>query len=225
MNQNPTTQIQSQSKLLDTVAHGDCIEIMRRCPAASVDFVLTDPPYLVDYHSRDGRGLRNDIGDSWLKPAFAEAYRLLRPNRFCISFYGWTKADRFLGAWRAAGFYPVGHLVFRKTYTSSARFVRYQHEQAYLLAKGRPQVPSSPISDVLELKYTGNDLHPTQKAVASLLPLIKAFSATGELVLDPFCGSGSTLIAARELGRHYFGIELDPQYHAIAARRLQSAAA
>lgn len=114
--------------------------------------------------------------------------------------------------------------MFRKTYTSSARFVRYQHEQAYLLAKGRPEVPSSPIPDVLELKYTGNDLHPTQKAVASLLPLIKAFSATGELVLDPFRGSGSTLIAARELGRHYFGIELDPQYHAIAARRLQSAA-
>ncbi|MEO6828880.1 MAG: hypothetical protein ABI164_03655 [Acidobacteriaceae bacterium] len=48
-----------------------------RCLAGELD-----PPYLVDYHSRDGRGLRNDMGDSWLKPAFAEAYRLLRPNRF-----------------------------------------------------------------------------------------------------------------------------------------------
>lgn len=225
MNQNQTIQTQSQPKLLDTVAHGDCIEIMRQMPAASVDFILTDPPYLANYHSRDGRGLCNDTSDGWLKPAFAEAYRLLRPNRFCVSFYGWAKADRFFAAWRAAGFYPVGHFVFRKTYTSSARFVRYQHEQAYLLAKGNPQVPASPIPDVLELKYTGNDLHPTQKAVSSLLPLVKAFSGPGELVLDPFCGSGSTLVAARMLNRHYLGIELDPQYYAITAKRLQSTAA
>ena len=226
MNQNPTTQIQSQPKtLLDTVAQGDCIEVMRRMPAASVDFVLTDPPYLVNFRDRDGRTLRNDSGDAWLKPAFAEAFRVLKRDRFCVSFYGWSKADRFLAAWKAAGFYPVGHLVFRKTYTSSARFVRYQHEQAYLLAKGRPQLPESPISDVLELKYTGNELHPTQKAVSSLLPLVQTFSSAGDIVLDPFCGSGSTLLAARQLKRHFIGIELDAQYHAISSRRLSSRAA
>jgi site-specific DNA-methyltransferase (adenine-specific) len=68
----------------------------------------------------------------------AEAYRVLKQDRVAVMFYEWTKVDAFFDAWRSAGFQPVGHLVFRKTYSSKSRFLRYQHEQAYLLAKGRP---------------------------------------------------------------------------------------
>jgi len=213
------------ASLCDTIALGDCVELMRQMPAASVDFILTDPPYLVDYRSRDGRAIQNDADDRWLKPAFAEAHRVLRSNRFCVCFYGWSKADKFIAAWRAAGFRPVGHLVFRKGYASATRFLRYQHEQAYLLAKGEPQRPEHPISDVLEMRYTGNKVHPTQKAVSALVPLIESFSAEGDLVLDPFCGSGSTLVAARRLRRLFIGMELDPTYHALATRRIQTGAA
>ncbi|MGC9225414.1 MAG: DNA-methyltransferase [Terracidiphilus sp.] len=70
------------------------------------------------------------------------------------------------------------------------------------------------------MPYSGNKLHPTQKPIAALLPLVETFSQTGSVVLDPFCGSGSTLVAAKQLNRKYIGIELDPAYHAIAARRL-----
>jgi DNA modification methylase len=124
MNQNNLAEIPSDL-FLDTVAQGDCVELMRLMPAASVDFILTDPPYLVDYRSRDGRAIQNDTDDRWLKPAFAEAHRVLRSNRFCVCFYGWSKADKFIAAWRAAGFRPVGHLVFRKGYASATRFLRY----------------------------------------------------------------------------------------------------
>jgi DNA modification methylase len=210
---------------IDTVLSGDCIEVMRGLDRESVDFILTDPPYLVDYRSRDGRTIRNDADDSWLKPAFSEAYRVLRRDRFCISFYGWPHADKFMAAWRAAGFRIVGHLVFRKAYASSVRLLRYQHELAYLLAKGSPKQPACPIPDVIDFRYTGNRLHPTEKPVSALLPLIGAFSQEGSLVLDPFCGSGSTLVAARQLRRHFLGIELDSQYHAIASQRLQREAA
>jgi hypothetical protein len=157
MNQNNLAEIPSEL-FLDTVAQGDCVELMRQMPVASVDFILTDPPYLVNYRSRDGRVIRNDTDDRWLRPAFAEAYRVLRSNRFCVCFYGWSKADTFIAAWRGAGFRPVGHLVFRKCYASTTRFLRYQHEQAYLLAKGEPKRPEHPISDVLEIRYTGNRL-------------------------------------------------------------------
>lgn len=68
--------------------------------------------------------------------------------------------------------------------------------------------------------YSGNKLHPTQKPVAALKPLIEAFTQQGDVVLDPFCGSGSTLLVANILNRKYFGIELDAQYHAGANRRL-----
>ncbi len=225
MNPNEIIQFPESPRRLDTIAQGDCVALMRRMPTASVDFILTDPPYLVNYRSRDGHTIPNDSADQWLKPAFAEAYRVLRRDRFCVCFYGWSKADRFLAAWRAAGFRPVGHLVFRKSYASTTRFLRYRHEQAYLLAKGEPRRPERPIPDVLEMHYSGNRIHPTQKPVSALAPLIESFSVLGDVVLDPFCGSGSTLVAARQRGRHFIGMELDPTYHALAAQRIKAGAA
>jgi adenine-specific DNA-methyltransferase len=186
-----------------------------------VDFVLTDPPYLANYLSRDGRSVPSDNASDWVKPAFQEIYRVLRWNRFCISFYGWHKADKFLAAWREVGFRVVGHLTFIKRYASTERFLRYHHENAYLLAKGNPQKPTRTIPDVLEWKYTGNNFHPTQKPVSVLTPLVESFSNPGDVVLDPFCGSGSTLLAARNVHRRFLGIELSKQYFDLAERRLR----
>jgi hypothetical protein len=88
----------------DTVTHGDCIKVMGRMASAAVDFVLTDPPYIARYLARDGRSVINDDNAAWLQPAFTQMYRLLKPGSFCVSFYGWSKADRFIAAWRSAGF-------------------------------------------------------------------------------------------------------------------------
>jgi len=208
---------------LNTIINGDCLNVLPSLPARSIDFVLTDPPYITRYKSRDGRTVPNDDNDAWLKPSFAEIYRLLRKDTFCVSFYGWPQADKFLQAFRAAGFRPVGHFIFPKTYTSSSRYVRYQHECAYLLAKGYPNQPKNAISDVINWKYTGNRLHPTQKPLCVLSPLIEAFSQPNATVLDPFSGSGSSLLAAKLLGRNYLGVELDPAYHAVASERLAQA--
>ena len=87
----------------NTILHGDCLDVLPRLPAASMDFVLTDPPYIARYVSRDGRRVPNDDNDAWLKPAFAEIYRVLARDRLAVSFYGWPHADKFLAAWRAAG--------------------------------------------------------------------------------------------------------------------------
>lgn len=208
------------TQYLDRLLNADCIRWMSTLLAGSVDFILTDPPYLARFVDRDGRRLRNDDNDDWLKPAFAEAFRILRPGRFLVSWYGWPKAQKFFEAWRAAGFRPVGHFVAVKSYTSSKRFVQYRHEAAYLLAKGDVRIPRQPIPDVLPWKYTGNRLHPTQKPVCTLVPLIRAFSKPGEVVVDPFAGSASTLVAAYQAGRHYAGTELDEQYFALAQERL-----
>src|SRR6202521_3592528 len=60
----------------------------------------------------------------------------------------------------------------------------------------------------------------TQKPVGIFTPLIEAFTKPGDTVLDPFCGSGSTLVAARDLDRHFIGVELDPAHHRTASLRL-----
>jgi len=199
---------------------GDCIRLMQSFPANSVNLILTDPPYLVNYSDRSGRTIENDKNGDWLPTAFKEMYRVLDQNKFCVSFYGWHKIDLFFDAWKEAGFRAVGHLTFPKRYTSKTRYLRYQHESAYLLAKGNPQIPEYVIGDVLDWTYSGNKLHPTQKPLGILIPLIKSFSNFGDVVLDPFAGSGSTCVAAKAMGRNYVGIELDKKYHSLAVNRL-----
>jgi len=205
---------------INQIINGDCLAVLPQLAAGSVDFVLTDPPYLAHYRDRSDRTVLNDDRDRWLTPAFGEIYRVLKPDRFCVSFYGWSQVDRFFAAWRKAGFRPVGHLVWPKRYASAQRFLGYCHEQAYLLAKRNPPLPAAIISDVLEWRYTGNRFHPTQKPVPSLKPVIEAFTERGDIVLDPFAGSGSTLLAAKILGRRYIGIELDAEHAKTAQRRV-----
>jgi DNA methylase len=83
--------------------------------------------------------------------------------------------------------------------------------------------PESPLPDVIDFPYTGNRLHPTQKPTEALRPLVSAFCKPRGAVLDPFCGSGSTLVAAKDLGRNFIGIELDSAHHLTAFRRVRDA--
>lgn len=207
----------------NAILHGDCINLMQRLPSGSVDFILTDPPYLVRYRDRSGRTIANDDNAAWLKPAFAEMYRALKPGGLAVSFYGWNEVDVFMAAWKTAGFRIVGHLVFTKDYASSHRYLGHTHEQAYLLAKGNAPLPVRTIPDVMPWAYTGNRLHPTQKPLLPLDMLVRTFSRPGDLVLDPFCGSGSTLVAARNAGRDFLGIELDADHHYTASLRTYGA--
>jgi len=207
----------------NTIIHADCIKALPMLPDRSIDFILTDPPYMTNYRSRDGRRVPNDDNDKWLKPAFAQMHRVLKADGYCFTFYGWPHADRFMQAFRAAGFRPVGHFSFPKPYTSSAGHVLCQHECGYLLAKGNPGKPQRPLGDVIAWnESTGNTLHATQKPVSVLLPLIETYSSLDSTVLDPFTGSGSSLLAAKMLGRDYIGVEMDAKYHAIAKNRLAS---
>lgn len=214
----------SPARPVEVPAHqvltGDCRAVMAPWPGAMVDLIVTDPPYLVNYRDRSGRTIANDRDSAWLRPAFAEAYRVLKPNRLCVSFYGWQAIEEFMGAWKAAGFRPVGHLVFTKRYASSVRFTAARHEAAYILAKGSPALPAQALTDVIPFPYTGNRLHPTQKPVAAMAAIIEAYSQPGELVLDPFCGSGTTLVAAQSVQRRAIGIELNAGYATAAQGRL-----
>ena len=131
---------------------GNCIDVMARIPDNAIDFILTDPPYLVGFRDRSGRTIAGDKTDEWLQPACNEMYRVLKKDVLMVSFYGWKRVDRFVSAWKNAGFSVVGHLVFTKNYTSKSAYVAYRHECAYILAKGRPALPQKPLPDVLEPK-------------------------------------------------------------------------
>jgi site-specific DNA-methyltransferase (adenine-specific) len=202
------------------IIKGDCVTTLKSIPSGSVDLVVTDPPYLVNYRDRSGRSIVNDDPSGKFLACFDDIYRVLAPDSFCVCFYGWGKVDAFFNAWTSAGFRPAGHIVWRKEYASRTGYLNYCHEQAYLLTKGRPRKPIKPLDDIQPWEYSGNRAHPTEKAVGILTPLIRSFSKPGGLVLDPFAGSGSTLVAAALAGRRYLGIEIEDRYCEIARHRL-----
>src|SRR5262245_40010601 len=135
------------------IYHGDCAELLPRLPGGCVDLVLTDVPYGVHFTGRWDRRRTPIAGDddlAWVLPVFAELWRVLQDDRFALTFYGWPHADVFVRAFKEVGFRPVSHLAFVKHVWGLGRFTRGQHEVAYLLAKGRPPVPSRGISDVID---------------------------------------------------------------------------
>lgn len=209
---------------INTIYNENCLETMKRMPDNSVDLVLTDPPYGVEWVSNRRSvkhvAIENDDNVDWIGEVYSELYRVLKPNSICISFYGWPEIDKFMAAWKAAGFTPKSHLVWVKNNFGLGWFTRGQHEPLFLLTKGKPVKPERAISDVLTYQGTGNELHPTQKPLKLFTQLIVTYSKEGDLIYDPFLGSGTTARACKDLGRKYIGSELSRKYCDIAEQRL-----
>ena len=206
---------------INTITHGDCLNILPQLATGSIDFVLTDPPYITRYKSRDGRTVANDDNDAWLKPAFAEISRVLAQDSFAVSFYGWPHADKFLAAFRAAGFRLVGHLTFPKRYTSSHRVSALPARDTPICSpKAGRRSRNTPSATSSTGRIAATSCTRRRSPCPSCCRWWTRSAAPQGVVLDPFAGSGSTLLAAKMLGRSYVGIELDAKYHAIAEQRL-----
>lgn len=208
----------------NNIFHGEAFETLKTFESASVDLVVTDPPYLVNYRDREGRKVRNDDNAAAVLGVFPELYRVLKKDSYAVVFCGWSAIDQFSRAWTEAGFAVGGHLVWAKDYVSNAKHVQYRHESAWLLTKGRPERNGKALPDLMQWTYSGNRHHPTEKAVEVIGPLVRAFSKPGDKVLDPFLGSGTTAVAAALAGRVGIGIELEAKYCDLARARVAGAA-
>lgn len=204
------------------IYHGEAADVLPALPKA--DFVLTDPPYGVEWRSNRRKvrhdHIANDGELSWVREVYGLIFSAMNDDSLCLTFYGWPDADIFVSAWKQIGFTLKSHFVWVKSNIGLGWFSRGQHEVAYLLVKGSPQKPILAISDVIYADGTGNQWHPTQKPTSFCSQVIKSLSGEGDLVLDPFMGSGTTLVAAKNLGRRAIGIEISEHYCEIAANRL-----
>ena len=127
--------------------------------------------------------------------------------------------------WRVGNLRPVFEPVlwFMKPYNQGGTIAdnMLQHGVgAYNLDAWMKYVPDG--SNHIEIPNTPSDrgLHPTQKPLRLMEALIKLATQKGHIVLDPFAGSGTTLVAAQRLGRHYIGVEANPEYFGVAQQRL-----
>ncbi|MEW5156906.1 plasmid SOS inhibition protein A [Escherichia coli] len=113
---------------------GNCIDVMARIPDNAIDFILTDPPYLVGFRDRSGRTIAGDKTDEWLQPACNEMFRVLKKDALMVSFYGWNRVDRFMAAWKNAGFPSVpfreGERRRQKTTLTEQKYSRQREREA-----------------------------------------------------------------------------------------------
>lgn len=163
--------------------------------------------------------IHNDIKFSeWLP----ELYRVMKTPSQLYVFVNDKNLQDILNESYKAGFRLHNVLVWKKNNCTPNRWYMKNCEFIVFLHKGK----SFPIANLgsnqfLEFENIAgkNKLHPTQKPVDLIKVLIENSSKEGDLVLDPFCGSGSTLVSSKKLNRNYIGYDIDPTYSAIAEQR------
>ena len=116
-------------------------------------------------------------------------------------------------------------LVWDKAWFGLGRGFRPQYEFIAVLEKGKPKYHSNAFANVLRFPRVVTKEHPHKKPTALLCAMIEHVTVPGDIVLDPFAGSGSTCVAAKMLGRRYVGIERDLGYVRIARRRIDAVSA
>lgn len=214
---------------------GNALAILPTLPDESVDLLLTDPPYGINYISKSkSLALRKIAGDKGkeayelLDNVLALAVKKLKPNRHVFIFTNF-QAYEFMAPIVRKYFTQKGALVWVKNNGTrgdvKATFSR-AHEDIIHAQTGRRWLFGKRDFDVLNFKRvaTQHMRHPTEKPVELLKYLIEKSTLPGEVVLDPFMGSGSTGEAAKETRRGFIGIEMEPTWFEGATKRLEMAA-
>lgn len=211
--------------MTDRILHGDALKLMAEMPSESVDLVVTDPPYGMGYRSNMRpkherfAAIENDatFDPEWQLAWMKECYRVLKPDTHFYAFCSDHHIGRFRDTAAEAGFTVRRTLVWHKggggmgdlsgDYAHETEFVVFGH-------KGRRDLGGGRISNVFAVpKVRPREMrHPTEKPVGIVRTLVQKSSNPGDVVLDPFAGSGTTGQAAREEGRRFVLIERDPAY-------------
>ena len=196
-----------------TIYHGDCRDILPHLEP--VDLVLTDPPYGMSFRSNHRTKKHLPIhGDDFLPLDLIEL-SIMKASAAAYVFCRWSNLKELPD--------PTSVIVWVKNNWSMGDLDHehakqweaccfYRKEKHRWSERGRP-------SDIIRAERTGNDLHPTEKPIKIFHWLIS--HNVGETILDPFMGSGTTLVAAKNLGRKAIGIEIEEKYCEIAVKRLR----
>lgn len=193
-----------------------------------VNLVVTDPPYNVNYEGSAGKikndNMENDKFYQFLFNSFVNMEQAMADDASIYVFHADTEGLNFRKAFQDAGFYLSGCCIWKKPSLVLGRSpYQWQHEPCLYgwKKKGKHNwYAGRKETSVWEFeKSKKNADHPTMKPIALLAYPIKNSSMTNSLVLDPFAGSGSTLIACEQTGRVCYAIELDEKYCDVIVKR------
>ena len=232
--------------LINQIVCGDAVEVMKQIPAGSVDIVVTSPPY--NLRNSSGNGLKDGRGGKWSKAKLLEGYAGHTDNMPHDEYVRWqreclTEMMRVIpedGAiiynhkWRVqrgllqdrqdiVGGFPVRQVIIWKRkggINFNPGYFLPTYEVIYMIAKPKFKLAkkANAHGDVWEFSQARGNQHPAPYPVSLIERIISATNA--KVVLDPFIGSGTTAVAARNLGRDYIGIDAAEDYCQMARDRL-----
>ena len=222
----------------DYIEQGNCLNLLKQLPDKSIDLVVTDPPYVIDnkggglYTQEDKQYVKQleGIKDGFSTEVLDELCRVMKN----INIYLWCsqkqlfplieyfvegkKCNFNLITWHKTNPIPACGNKYL-TDTEYCLFFREKGVKIYGEFSTKFTYYVTPLNQKDKKLYN----HPTIKPLDIIQNLVVNSSLEGDIVLDPFLGSGTTAVACVNTGRHYIGFELDPQYYDIACKRLDEA--
>ena len=219
----------------------DCLKVLPQLEDGSIDLIVTDPPYRTRSGASPNMGgywntdkLKNgkifEFNDTDIADYIGEFYRVLKETAHCYIMCNNRNLPHFFDVISKSPFRFTRLLVWDKGNKICGTYYMTQMEFIFFLRKGKDRpINDCSCGDLLrfsnfnrERNKDGTNLHDSIKPVSLMQCLIENSSNAGEIVLDPFMGSGSTIIAAIRAKRDYIGIEIDPKFYEVAKKRIES---
>lgn len=211
----------------------DCLDGLRELPDHCIDLVVTDPPYLVNYktgHRKDKTHrfcsvIENDNNEQLIRDVIIELHRVLKYNTAFYCFCSQDTVDLFRSIIKE--YFTVKNTIVwvKNNWTAGDLKAQYgkQYELIIYANKGRRYINGRRDQDVWFFdRVSGTkQMHQNQKPVELIEKILEKSSSSGDLVLDPFMGSGTTAEACIRLNRKYLGYEIDTGYYEVAMSRLK----
>ena len=219
---------------LNKIYNEDCLEGMKRIPDGSVDLIVTDPPYLINYktgHRKDKAHRFNDVilnddNEQLIADYVKECYRILKDDTAMYLFCSSHKVDFFKRELEKE--FSIKNMIIwvKNNHTAGdleSAFGR-KYEIVFLVNKGQRKFNGERLTDIWEFPRVSGDgqLHQNQKPIELIKRCIEKHSNVGEVVFDGFMGSGTTAAAALDTDRNYIGFELDEYYFNVAEKRIKN---
>ncbi len=227
---------------IDNVYYTECIKGMESLPKASVDLIIADPPFGIDF---DGMSSVYNRDDSLVIPGYKEAQgsyseftkawiaqlpRIMKRDASVYIFSGWTNLDAILTGAKEAGLTTLNHLIWHYPFGvyTKRKFVT-SHYHILLLVKNEKSYYFNKIENypqdvwIVKRKYrTGREKNSTKLPLEVVSRCIDFSSRPGDVVLDPFMGNGTTAVAAKMAFRHFIGFEINEQLKPLLDKEISS---
>lgn len=223
---------------INKIIQGDCLEVLKTLESESVDLVITDPPYGLNFRSprpseaRKKDFIQNDKPQDLvplINNVIPELVRVMKPDSEIYWFCSGGGGSPIL-AWAWLAFKELepqirvkNLLVWDKKSIGLGWDWRFQYETIFQLVKGKGILNNDKCaSNVISAKKVipQFDDHPTPKSEDIIWEILKRKSKVGDLILDPFNGGGTTTFTAQRNKRNFIGIEIEPKYVELARKKL-----